>query len=89
MPNDKFALIWSVLCYWLDPNSLHAFSLLILFSDLTQMLRVEATFLSGVFSPLTSAEACWKSSRWLWEEKFINTGVRKPGKTYASPTAML
>ena len=27
--------------------------------------QVEATFLSGVFSPLTSAEACEKSSRWL------------------------
>ena len=30
---------------------------------------VEATFLSGVFSPLTSAEASGKSSRWLWKEK--------------------
>ena len=30
---------------------------------------VEATFLSGVFSPLTSAEAYEKSSRWLWKEK--------------------
>ena len=30
---------------------------------------VEMTFLSGVFSPLTSAEACEKSSRWLWKEK--------------------
>ena len=30
---------------------------------------VEATFLSGVFSPFTSAEACEKSSRWLWKEK--------------------
>ena len=27
------------------------------------------TFLSGVFSPLTPAEACEKSSRWLWKEK--------------------
>ena len=27
---------------------------------------VKANFLSGVFSPLTSAEACGKSSRWLW-----------------------
>ena len=24
---------------------------------------------SGVISPLTSAEACEKSSRWLWKEK--------------------
>ena len=30
---------------------------------------VEATFLSGVFLPLSSAEACEKSSRWLWKEK--------------------
>ena len=30
---------------------------------------VEATFLSGVFSLLTSAEACEKSSRRLWKEK--------------------
>ena len=28
---------------------------------------VEATFLSGVFSPLAYAEACEKSSRWLWK----------------------
>ena len=30
---------------------------------------VEVTSLSGVFLPLTSAEACKKSSRWLWKEK--------------------
>ena len=30
---------------------------------------VGATFLSGVFSPSTSAEACEKSSPWLWKEK--------------------
>ena len=30
---------------------------------------VEANFLSGVFPPLTTAEACEKSSRWLWKEK--------------------
>ena len=28
-----------------------------------------STFLSSIFSPLTSAEACEKSSRWLWKEK--------------------
>ena len=39
---------------------------------------VEASFLPGIFSPLTSAEACEKSSRWLWKEK-LSTGVRKPG----------
>ena len=51
--------------------------------------QVEATFLSGVFSPLTSAEACEKSSRWLWKKSSVSTGVRKPGNTYASPTAMI
>ena len=30
---------------------------------------VEVTFLSSIFSPLTSAEACEKSSQWLWKEK--------------------
>ena len=33
--------------------------------------RVEATFHSGLFPPLTSAEACEKSSRWLWEKKLF------------------
>ena len=51
--------------------------------------QVEATFLSGVFLPLTSAEACEKSSRWLWKKSSVSTGVRKPGNTYASPTAMI
>ena len=31
--------------------------------------RLRRTFLSGIFSPLTSGEACEKSSRWLWKEK--------------------
>ena len=30
---------------------------------------VKANFLSGVLLPLTSVEACEKSSRWLWKEK--------------------
>ena len=38
---------------------------------------VEATFLTGVFSPLTSAEACDKSSRWLWKEKYWCEKARK------------
>ena len=50
---------------------------------------VEAKFLSGVFSPLTPAEACEKSSRWLWKEIRVSTGVRKPGNTCASPTTMI
>ena len=39
--------------------------------------------------PLTSAEASEKSSRWLWKESCASTGVRKPGNTCASPTAMI
>ena len=50
---------------------------------------IEANFLSGVFLPLTCAEACEKSSRWLWKESCVRTGVRKPGNTCASPTAMI
>ena len=41
---------------------------------------VEATFLSGVFSPLTSAEACEKSSRWLWKEKLFQYWCKKARK---------
>ena len=40
---------------------------------------VEAIFLSGVFSPLTSAEAREKSSQWFWKEICVSTGVRKLG----------
>ena len=42
-------------------------------------------FLAQTFS----AEACEKSSRWLWKESCVNTVVRKPGNTYASPTTMI
>ena len=41
----------------------------------------EAKFLSVGFSPLTSAKACEKSSRRLWKEIRVCTGVRKPGNT--------
>ena len=50
---------------------------------------VESKFLCSVFSPLTSAEACEKSSQWPWKEICVSTGVRKPGNIYASPTAMI
>ena len=50
---------------------------------------VEAKFLSGIFPPLISAEACEKSSWWLWKEICVSTGVRKPENTCASPTAMI
>ena len=32
---------------------------------------VHGNFLCGIFLPLTSAEACEKSSWWLWEEKLF------------------
>ena len=41
---------------------------------------VEATFLSGVFLPLTSAEACEKTSRWLWKEKLCSYWCEKVRK---------
>ena len=41
----------------------------------------EANFLSGVFSPLTSAEACEKRIWWLLKESCVSTGVRKSGNT--------
>ena len=50
---------------------------------------VEANFLSGVFSPLTSAEACEKSSCGFGKKSCVSTGVRKPENTYASLTAMI
>ena len=50
---------------------------------------VEAKFLSGVFSPLTSAEACEKCSRWLWKESCVSNGVGQPGNTCVSPTAII
>ena len=40
-------------------------------------------------SPLTSAEACQKSSWWLCKENCVSTGVSDPGNTCESPTAMI
>ena len=42
--------------------------------------RLRLTFFSGVFSPLTSAEACEKSSRWLWKEKLCKYWCEKARK---------
>ena len=50
---------------------------------------VEANFLSGVFSPLNSAEACEKNGPWLCKEICVSAGVRKPENTCASPTTMI
>ena len=37
-----------------------------------------AKFISGVFFPITSAEACEKSSRWIWKEICVIIGVCVP-----------
>ena len=58
--------LFSITCAlpgWVSGERVGVMTLLLLVRSL-----VEATFLSGVFSPLTSAEACEKSSRWLWKE---------------------
>ena len=54
-----------------------------------QRSPVEANFLSGVFSPLASAEACEKVVGGFGKKSCISTGVRKQGNTCASPTAMI
>ena len=41
---------------------------------------VEANFLSGVFSSLTSVEACEKSSRCIWKEKLCSYWCEKARK---------
>ena len=46
-------------------------------------MLVADCFLASLL-PLTSAEACEKSSWWLWKENCVSTGVRKPGKTCTS-----
>ena len=45
--------------------------------------------MTGLFLPLTSPDACEKSNQWLWKESSVSAGVRKPGNTYVSPTAMI
>ena len=57
--------------------------------DLVVRSPVEVTFLSGVFSPVTSAEAFEKVVGGFGKKSCGSTGVRKPGNTYASPTAMI
>ena len=58
--------------------------------NLTPYQTTRRTYvLSGVFSPLTSAEAGEKSSQWLWKENCVNTGVKKPGNTCSSQTLMM
>ena len=51
-------------------------------------IPVEGTFLSGVFLPLTSAEAREKVFGGFGKKSCVSASVRQPGNTYASPTAM-
>ena len=55
---------------------------------MTWWLRVEdpvkAKFFSAEFSPLTFAEACEKSSQWLWKEICVSSGARKPGNIHVT-----
>ena len=46
---------------------------------------VEANFLSGIFSPLTSAEACEKSSWWLLKEKLFNVSLERQVVIFSWP----
>ena len=50
--------------------------------------RFRQTSFLSVFSPLFY-EACEKISRWLWKQSVASNGVKKPGQTCASPTAMI
>ena len=50
---------------------------------------VEANFLSGEFSPFTLAEHVRKVVGSFGKKSCVSTGVRKPGNTYASTTAMI
>ena len=50
---------------------------------------VEATFLFGVSSPLTSAKHVRKVVGGFGKKSCVSTGVREPENTCASPTAMI
>ena len=51
--------------------------------------RLRLTFFPTYFRLSPLLKACEKSSRWLWKERSVSTGVRKTGNTYVSPTAMI
>ena len=55
----------------------------LLFSQCFSFYRIDN------FLPLISAETREKSSPWHWKEMCVSTGVRKPGNTCASPTALI
>ena len=55
----------------------------------TKILRGHLIVTTRKFSPLTSAEACEKNFLWVWKESCVSTGVRKPGNTCESSTAMI
>ena len=49
---------------------------------------LKQTFFPTYFCLSPLLKAYEKSSRWLWKESSVSTGVRKPGNTCASPTNM-
>ena len=65
LPGDDI-LDWSTVAQWCECR--------------THDMVVEATFLSGVFLPLTSAEACEKSSQWLRKENLCQYWYEKARK---------
>ena len=77
--NTRFVYCWQLLLFYRE-NAAYQYAILFL-----TMLSVGP----GVFSPLTSAKACAKSSRWLWKESCVSTGMKKPGNTCVSQTALI
>ena len=53
------------------------------------MPTVEATFLLGYFCLSPLQKHVRKVVGGFGKKSCVNTGVRKPGNTYASPTAMI
>ena len=71
-----------------DPYPPFLRTFLVLFSTFS-ISPVEANFLSRVFSPFTSQKHVRKVVGGFGKKSCVSTGVRKPGKTCASPTTMI
>ena len=66
--------------FFFSNNVFKSLLLRFIYLGLSSKSVVVATFLSGVFSPLTSAEACGKSSLWPWKEKLCYYWCEKARK---------
>ena len=71
--------------YSTHPSICHPFKHLGQYSP-TIFKSIRCLFLQDMSHLLKAHE---KSSRWLWKESCVRTGVRKPENTCASPTAMI